>query len=449
MSNISPLDSRYKKQVSELNEYFSEQALMGFRLYVEIKYLIFLSKHRALKKLISLNKKDQQKLEKIYSNFDQKEYNAIKKIEARTKHDVNAVVQYLSKKIEKNISGALVPWVHFGLTSEDINNTAYSLMIKGAVQSSLLKNLKELSGALKKLVSQNKDFPIMALTHGQPATTTSLGKEMAVFHMRLSRQIEQLKKRDLLAKFSGATGTLAAHKIAFPKGSWVSFSKRFIKTLGLKNNPITTQVEPNDSLAELLQNIIRINNILTDMSVDMWLYVERNIFIQKNRASEVGSSTMPHKINPIAFENAEGNLELANSGLEFLSSRLCRSRLQRDLSGSTLFRNVGTSFGHSLLAYKNIVNGLGRIRPNKNQAEAELENNWGVLAEALQTVLRKNGDADAYEKIKKITRGTGLDKEKYLAIVNSLNIAEEDRGALLRLTPSTYLGEIKEILKKY
>ena len=449
MSNISPLDSRYKKQVSELNEYFSEQALMGFRLYVEIKYLIFLSKHRALKKLISLNKKDQQKLEKIYSNFDQKEYNAIKKIEAKTKHDVNAVVQYLSKKIEKNISGALVPWVHFGLTSEDINNTAYSLMIKGAVQSSLLKNLKELSGALKKLVSQNKDFPIMALTHGQPATTTSLGKEMAVFHVRLSRQIEQLKKRDLLAKFSGATGTLAAHKIAFPKGSWVSFSKRFIKTLGLKNNPITTQVEPNDSLAELLQNIIRINNILTDMSVDMWLYVERNIFIQKNRASEVGSSTMPHKINPIAFENAEGNLELANSGLEFLSSRLCRSRLQRDLSGSTLFRNVGTSFGHSLLAYKNIVNGLGRIRPNKNQAEAELENNWGVLAEALQTVLRKNGDADAYEKIKKITRGTGLDKEKYLAIVNSLNIAEEDRGALLSLTPSTYLGEIKEILKKY
>ena len=449
MSNISPLDSRYKKQVSELNEYFSEQALMGFRLYVEIKYLIFLSKHRALKKLISLNRKDQQKLEKIYSNFDQKEYNAIKKIEAKTKHDVNAVVQYLSKKIEKNISGALVPWVHFGLTSEDINNTAYSLMIKGAVQSSLLKNLKELSGALKKLVSQNKDFPIMALTHGQPATTTSLGKEMAVFHVRLSRQVEQLKKRDLLAKFSGATGTLAAHKIAFPKGSWVSFSKRFIKTLGLKNNSITTQVEPNDSLAELLQNIIRINNILTDMSVDMWLYVERNIFIQKNRASEVGSSTMPHKINPIAFENAEGNLELANSGLEFLSSRLCRSRLQRDLSGSTLFRNVGTSFGHSLLAYKNIVNGLGRIRPNKNQAEAELENNWGVLAEALQTVLRKNGDADAYEKIKKITRGTGLDKEKYLAIVNSLNIAEEDRGALLCLTPSTYLGEIKEILKKY
>ena len=449
MSNISPLDSRYKKQVSELNEYFSEQALMGFRLYVEIKYLIFLSKHRALKKLISLNKKDQQKLEKIYSNFDQKEYNAIKKIEARTKHDVNAVVQYLSKKIEKNISGALAPWVHFGLTSEDINNTAYSLMIKGAVQSSLLKNLKELSGALKKLVSQNKDFPIMALTHGQPATTTSLGKEMAVFHVRLSRQIEQLKKRDLLAKFSGATGTLAAHKIAFPKGSWVSFSKRFIKTLGLKNNPITTQVEPNDSLAELLQNIIRINNILTDMSVDMWLYVERNIFIQKNRASEVGSSTLPHKINPIAFENAEGNLELANSGLEFLSSRLCRSRLQRDLSGSTLLRNVGTSFGHSLLAYKNIVNGLGRIRPNKNQAEAELENNWEVLAEGLQTVLIKNGDADAYEKIKKITRGTGLDKEKYLAIVNSLNIAEEDRGALLCLTPSTYLGEIKEILKKY
>jgi adenylosuccinate lyase len=449
MSNISPLDNRYKKRVSELNEYFSEQALMKFRLYVEVNYLIFLSQHRALKNIVSLDKKDQEKLEKIYSNFDQKEYNQVKKIEAKTKHDVNAVIQYLSKKIEENVSKTLVPWVHFGLTSEDINGAAYSLMIKEAVRASLLKTLEKLSGALKKLVSQNKDFPMLALTHGQPATTTTLGKEMAVFHARLFRQVEQLKKRELLAKFSGATGTLAAHKVAFPKESWVSFSEKFIKTLGLKNNPITTQIEPNDSLAELLQNIIRINNILTDMSVDIWLYIERNIFIQKNKSGEVGSSTMPHKINPIAFENAEGNLELANAGLGFLSSRLCKSRLQRDLSGSTLFRNIGINFAHSLLAYKNIINGLERIKPNKNQADTELENNWGVLAEAIQTILRKNGDGNAYEKIKKITRGAGLDKEKYLAVVNDLSISEEDRAVLLCLTPSTYLGEIEKILKEY
>ena len=449
MSNISPLDNRYKKRVSELNEYFSEQALMKFRLYVEVNYLIFLSQHRALKNIVSLDKKDQEKLEKIYSNFDQKEYNRVKKIEAKTKHDVNAVVQYLSKKVEKNVSRALVPWVHFGLTSEDINGAAYSLMIKKAVQSSLLKSLEKLSGALKKLASQNKSFPMLALTHGQPATTTTLGKEMAVFHARLSRQVEQLKKRELLAKLSGATGTLAAHKVAFPKENWVSFSERFIKTLGLKNNPITTQIEPNDSLAELLQNIMRINNILTDMSVDIWLYIERNLFIQKNKPNEVGSSTMPHKINPIAFENAEGNLELANAGLGFLSSRLCKSRLQRDLSGSTLFRNIGTNFAHSLLAYKNILSGLERIKPNKNRADTELENNWGILAEAIQTVLRKNGEKNAYEKIKKITRGTGLGEEKYLAIVSSLSIPEEDRDVLLCLTPSTYLGEIEEILKKY
>ncbi|HIC42526.1 MAG TPA: adenylosuccinate lyase, partial [Pelagibacterales bacterium] len=260
MTNISPLDNRYKKHVSELNEYFSEQALMKFRLYVEVNYLIFLSQHRALKNIVSLDKKDQQKLEKIYSNFDQKEYNEVKRIETKTKHDVSAVIQYLSKKVEKNVSRALVPWVHFGLTSEDINSAAYSLMIKEAVQSSMLKTLEKLSGALKKLVSQNKGFPMLALTHGQPATTTTLGKEMAVFHARLSRQIKQLKKHELLAKFSGATGTLAAHKVAFPKETWVSFSEKFIKTLGLKNNPITTQIEPNDSLAELLQNIIRINN---------------------------------------------------------------------------------------------------------------------------------------------------------------------------------------------
>ena len=448
MSSISPLDGRYKKDVQELNEYFSEQALMRFRLYVEIKYLIFLSQTASLKNRISINAKDKKALEGLYKNFDQREYNAIKRIEVKTKHDVNAVVEYLSQKIE-SISESLVPWVHFGLTSEDINNTAYSLMIKGAVEGPIFSSLSAVSSGLKKIATKTKGLSMLSLTHGQPATTTTLGKEMAVFHSRIEKQTQQIKKVRLLAKFSGATGTFAAHKIAFPKENWVSFSKKFMASLGLENNPITTQIEPNDSLAELLHGFVRINNILTDMSVDMWLYIQRNVFIQKNKAGEVGSSTMPHKINPIFFENAEGNLEIANTNLNFLSTRLCRSRLQRDLSGSTLFRNVGTAFGHSFLAYKNINKGLERVQPNRVQMGVELENSWGILAEAIQTVLRKNGEKKAYQKIKTLTRGKVVDKEKYMDIISALDVSDEDRAALVSLSPATYLGEVEKILKKY
>jgi len=449
MSTISPLDGRYKKVVSELDGFFSEQALMKARLEVEVKYLVSLSQHRALKKDFNLRAVDQKALWSLYESFDQKEYNAVKRIEAKTKHDVNAVVEYLSQKLEKNGYSKWVPFVHFGLTSEDINNTAYSLLFQRSVDQSLLKSLSELSSLLSLLTSKTKDMPMLSLTHGQPATTTSLGKEIAVFHARLERQLDYIKKHRLLAKFSGATGTFAAHKIAFPKESWVVFSEKFIRALGLKNNPITTQVEPNDSIAELLHAFVRTNNILTDMCVDIWLYISRNIFTQTNKSGEVGSSTMPHKINPISFENAEGNLELSNASFVFLASRLSRSRLQRDLSGSTLFRNVGVAFGHSLLAYKNIVAGLKRIHPNTKQLSLELENQWSILAEAIQTVLRKSGDKEAYNKIKKLTRGVPLDKDAYLSLVNKLDLPEKDKQALLGLTPATYFGEIKRILKKY
>ena len=448
MSSISPLDGRYKKETQELNDYFSEQALMRFRLYVEIKYLIFLSETASLKKRVSVSTKNKKALTDIYKNFGQKEYNAIKRIESKTKHDVNAVVEYLSEKVE-NISEDLVPWVHFGLTSEDINNVAYSLMIRGAIEGPVFNSLSIVSSSLKKTVAKTKALSMLSLTHGQPATTTTLGKELAVFHSRLERQTQQIKKVRLLAKFSGATGTFAAHKVAFPKENWLGFSKKFMSSLGLESNPIPTQIESNDALAELLHTIIRINNILTDMSVDMWLYIERNIFIQKNKSGEVGSSTMPHKINPIFFENAEGNLEIANTNLGFLSTRLCRSRLQRDLSGSTLFRNIGTALGHSVLSYKNINRGLQRIKPNKSQLNVELENNWSILAEAVQTILRKSGDKKAYQKIKKITRGKALDKEKYIELVEALDLSGEDKSALISLSPSTYLGEIEKILKKY
>ena len=449
MSAISPLDGRYKKNVSELNSFFSEQALMKFRLEVEVKYLIALSEHRSLKKDLSLKKKEQKQLHSFYQNFDQKEYNAVKRIEAKTKHDVNAVVEYLSQKLEKNGFSKWTPFVHFGLTSEDLNNTSYSLMFQRGVDESLLDSLDQLSSLLMLLVGKTKDMPMLSLTHGQPATTTTLGKEMAVFHSRLERQITYIKKHKLLAKFSGATGTFAAHKIAFPKESWTGFSEKFIRDLGLKNNPITTQIEPNDSMAELLHAFVRINNILTDMCVDVWLYISRNIFTQINKPGEVGSSTMPHKINPISFENAEGNLELSSANFVFLASRLSRSRLQRDLSGSTLFRNIGVAFGHSLLAYKNIINGLNRIQPNKDQLSSELENQWSILAEAVQTILRKSGDKKAYNKIKKLTRGVPLNQETYLSLGESLDVSEKDKKTLLSLTPSTYVGEIKKILRRY
>lgn len=449
MSAISPLDGRYKKNVSELNNFFSEQALMKFRLEVEVKYLIALSEHRSLKKDLSLKKKEQKLLHSFYQNFDQKEYNAVKRVEAKTKHDVNAVVEYLTQKLEKNGFSKWTPFIHFGLTSEDINNTSYSLMFQRGVDESLLESLDQLSSLLVLLVGKTKDMPMLSLTHGQPATTTTLGKEMAVFHSRLERQITFIKKHSLLAKFSGATGTFAAHKIAFPKESWTVFSEKFIRSLGLKNNPITTQIEPNDSMAELLHAFVRINNILTDMCVDVWLYISRNIFTQINKPGEVGSSTMPHKINPISFENAEGNLELSNASFVFLASRLSRSRLQRDLSGSTLFRNIGVAFGHSLLAYKNIINGLNRIQPNKDQLSSELENQWSILAEAVQTILRKSGDKKAYTKIKKLTRGVPLNQETYLSLVESLDISEKDKKTLLSLTPSSYIGEIKKILRRY
>ena len=449
MSAISPLDGRYKKNVSELSDFFSEQALMRTRLEVEVKYLIALSKHRALKGEIKIKKVDEKALHLLYKDFDQKEYNAVKRIEAKTRHDVNAVVEYLSQKLEKAGLGELSPFVHFGLTSEDINNTAYSLLFQRGVGGPILKELDRLSSFLVVLIKKTKDLPMLSLTHGQPATTTSLGKELAVFHSRLERQVGFVKKHRLLAKFSGATGTLAAHKIAFPKESWVLFSEKFIKELGLINNPITTQVEPGDSIAELLHLFVRINNILIDMCVDIWLYISRNIFTQTNKPGEVGSSTMPHKINPISFENAEGNLELSNTNFVFLASKLSKSRLQRDLSGSTIFRNVGVAFGHSLLAYKNVVSGLERISPNKKQLGFELENEWGILSEAVQTVLRKSGDKRAYNKIKKLTRGVPLDRDGYLELVSGLGLSKKDRAVLLSLTPATYSGEIKKILKKY
>ena len=447
MSNISPIDGRYKKNVSELETFFSEQALMRHRVMVEVEYLLALVEHKSFQKTRSLSKKTLNSLKDLYVEFSATHFKQIKKIEKKTNHDVNAVVVFVSEKLKKIGRDDLVPFVHFGLTSEDINNISYSLMTKGAVDSAMIPSVKGVLKELKALSKKTKSLSLLSLTHGQPATATTLGKELAVFVSRVEREIALIKKMKLLAKLSGATGSYAAHKVAFPDLNWPLFSKRFIKKLGLEQSPISTQIEPGDSLAELLHSFVRINNIFSDFSLDMWLYISRNIFVQKNIVGEVGSSTMPHKINPIFFENAEGNLDIANNNFSFLASRITRSRLQRDLSGSTVFRNIGVGFAHSLISYKNLIKGVLRVSPNKAQMKKELDENWSILAEAIQTVLRKSGDASAYDKIKKLTRGKPLTKESYLQLVNSLDIAEKDRVALLELTPHTYLGEINKVLE--
>ena len=383
----------------------------------------------------------------MYVEFSATHFKQIKKIEKKTNHDVNAVVVFVSEKLKKIGRDDLVPFVHFGLTSEDINNISYSLMTQGAVKDVMIPSVKGVLKELKALSKKTKSLSLLSLTHGQPATTTTLGKELTVFVSRVEREIALIEKIKLLAKLSGATGSYAAHKVAFPNFNWPLFSKRFIKKLGLEQSPISTQIEPGDSLAELLHSFVRINNIFSDFSLDMWLYISRNIFVQKNIVGEVGSSTMPHKINPIFFENAEGNLDIANNNFSFLASRITRSRLQRDLSGSTVFRNIGVGFAHSLISYKNLIKGVLRVSPNKAQMKKELDENWSILAEAIQTVLRKSGDASAYDKIKKLTRGKPLTKESYLQLVNSLNVTEKDRLALLELTPHTYLGEINKVLE--
>lgn len=447
MNNISPIDGRYKENVSELEGYFSEQALMRYRILVEVEYLLSLVELKSFQKKRSLSKKTLSSLKNLYIEFSDKDFKQIKKIESKTNHDVNAVVVFISEKLEKISRKDLIPLVHFGLTSEDINNIAHSLMTKGATKNIMVPAIKNVLKELKKLARRTKSLPMLSLTHGQPATTTTLGKELAVFISRIERELVLINEINLLAKFSGATGSYAAHKSAFPKANWSVFAKKFIKRLGLEQSPITSQIEPGDSIAGLLHSYVRINNIFSDFSLDMWLYISRNIFVQKNISGEVGSSTMPHKINPIFFENAEGNLDVANNNFSFLASRITKSRLQRDLSGSTVFRNLGVGFAHSLLSYKNLIKGVLRVSPNKKQLKKELDENWSVLAEAIQTILRKSGDVHAYDKIKKLTRGKPITKKLYLQIVNDLKASKEDKDMLLQLTPHTYLGEIDKILE--
>jgi len=434
--HISPLDGRYYNSVKELSEYFSESALMGYRLKVEIEYLIALGNEKAIKNLPPFSKDEQTRLQKIYHNFNTAGAEKVKKIEATTNHDVKAIEYYIQGKVRKSLH----PWIHFALTSEDVNNLSYSLMWQDGLYLVYLPALQSVNKELKKMARKYKNASMLALTHGQPATPTTFGKELAVFCARLNRQIDQIKTHTLLGKFGGATGTWSAQTVAYPKVNWLNFSERFIKKLGLEPNLITTQIEPHDSLAESFHQVVRINSILTDLCRDMWSYISRGILVQKKVTGEVGSSTMPHKINPIQFENAEGNMGIANALLNHLATKLPISRMQRDLTDSTTLRNQGVALGHSYLALQNILKGLSRITINKVQMANELDNHWEILAEAVQTILRKSGKQDAYEQLKALTRGQSINAESMAEFVSGLKISDDDKQTLLSLTPESYIG---------
>ncbi len=433
---ISPLDGRYKNSLKDLCSFFSETALIKYRLKIEIEYLIALSKERSIKEIKPFSIKEEKKLNSLIENFDVSDANHVKAIEKTTNHDVKAIEYFLKEKTNKKLH----PWIHFSLTSEDINNLSYTLMWKNGLKETYLKTLTIINKKLKDLSIKYKNESLLSLTHGQPATPTTFGKEVSVFHKRLKDQIKQIQAHKFYGKFSGATGTWSAQLVAYPNTDWKAFASNFITSLDLSPNLLTTQIEPHDSMAESYHQIIRINSILLDLCRDIWSYISRGILEQKKIKSEIGSSTMPHKINPIQFENAEGNLGVSSALLNHLATKLPVSRMQRDLSDSTVIRNQGVGLGHSFLALKNIQKGLERININKNEMSSELNKHWEVLAEAIQTVLRKSNSHEAYEKLKELTRGQFIDKASITNFINKLDISIKDKESLLKLTPMSYTG---------
>lgn len=440
ITSISPLDGRYEKKVIELKNYFSEYALIKYRLMVEVYFFMMLSAEKEIKEVKSLTKKESDFLEKIIKNFDEKEAEKIKEIERTTNHDVKAVEYYIKEKISKTSLKKYSEFIHFACTSEDINNLSHGLMLKHGMEEVILPAMKELIKILEKLAKKWQKEPLLSLTHGQPATPSTVGKELKVIAKRLERQFKHLVKQEYLGKLNGATGTFGAHLSAYPKVNWMSFSKKFIKELGLTHNPLTTQIEEHDYQSELFDTVARFNSILIDLNRDIWMYISRGVFKQKVVKGEVGSSTMPHKVNPIDFENSEGNLGLANSVLRHLSEKLPNSRMQRDLTDSTVQRNNGVGLAYSLLAYKSTLKGLGKLELNEKITKKELDNNWALLAEPIQTVMRKNGVPNAYEKLKELTRGKEINQEVVQKFIEGLKINEEDKKRLMKLTPGTYIG---------
>jgi adenylosuccinate lyase len=445
LTAISPVDGRYRKVTNELAAYFSEFGLIRYRVQVEIDYFILLSQ-QGLPQLPKLNESQITALKAVYQNFSFADAEVIKETEKTTNHDVKAVEYFIKEKLKAQGLENYLEFVHFGLTSQDINNTSIPLSLKQANNEVVLPNLKQVTDKLTGLAKEWKTISLLARTHGQPASPTRLGKEIYVFVERLQIQINQLNAIPFSAKFGGATGNFNAHYVAYPKHDWIKFGNEFVNnTLGLSRSQFTTQIEHYDNIAAYCDALKRINTILLDLCRDIWTYVSMDYFKQKLKAGEIGSSAMPHKVNPIDFENAEGNLGIANAILEHLSAKLPVSRLQRDLTDSTVLRNLGVPIAHILISYKSILKGLDKLILNEEIFNKDLENNWAVVAEAVQTILRREGYPKPYEALKDLTRtNTHITKESMHTFINGLNVSAEVKAELLNITPQNFVGQNPE-----
>jgi adenylosuccinate lyase len=448
LNALSPLDGRYHKQLEPLRPYFSEAALFRYRVAVEIRWLLALAAEPAIAEIKPFSPAMNAELERMVESFSEEDAALAKKIEAETNHDVKAIEYWLKQRLAGNAEGARVAeFVHFACTSEDINNLAYGLMLKDGRDRVLLPALERIIDSLAALAVRLADAPMLARTHGQPATPTTLGKELANVVHRLRRARAAVAAVSLSGKINGAVGNYNAHLTAYPDLDWEIFARRFVEALGLEFNAYTTQIEPHDALAEQFDAIARANSVLLDLDRDLWGYVSLGYFRQKLKAGEVGSSTMPHKVNPIDFENSEGNLGIANALLRHLSEKLPVSRWQRDLSDSTVLRNIGVALGHSLLAYDSCLKGLGKLEADPARMLEDLEANWEVLAEAVQTVMRRYGLADPYEQLKQLTRGKRVDGDAMRAFIRGLALPQGEKARLLELTPARYIGKAADLAR--
>ncbi|SHK58470.1 adenylosuccinate lyase [Reichenbachiella agariperforans] len=441
LTAISPVDGRYRRHTADLAEFFSEFGLIKYRVHVEIEYFIALCQH-PLPQLESVDASVYGKLRQIVVEFSEADALEIKKIESTTNHDVKAVEYFIKKRFDTLGLEPYKEFIHFGLTSQDINNTAIPLQLKHAIESEYIPALNQIEALLMDMAEAWKDIPMLAKTHGQPASPTLLGKEILVFHERLTQQVNMLDSVRYGAKFGGATGNMNAHHIAYPEIDWIKFANNFVdNTLGLRRSYPTTQIEHYDDMAALFDNLKRINTILIDFSRDIWQYISMGYFKQKIVKGEVGSSAMPHKVNPIDFENAEGNLGIANALYEYLSAKLPISRLQRDLTDSTVLRNVGVPVGHGFIALKSLEKGIGKLELNQANIEYDLDQNWAVVSEAIQTILRREAYPEPYEALKALTRGNQeITQESLKVFIDGLEISDALKAQMKKITPFNYTG---------
>jgi len=450
LNALSPLDGRYQSKLNALRPYFSEYALIKHRAWVEIEWLKALSAAKELAEIAPFSVETIKELDAAVTEFSEEDAAQVKAIESRTNHDVKALEYWLKEKFIGNHEvKAASEFIHFACTSEDINNLSHALMLKAARDAVMLPFLNDVIARLSELASEFADQPMLSRTHGQTASPTTMGKELANVAYRLKRQQQQISNNAILGKINGAVGNFNAHLSAYPDFDWETFAKRFVESLGLSYNPMTIQIEPHDYMAELYDALARANTILIDLNRDIWGYISVGYFKQKVKAGEIGSSTMPHKVNPIDFENSEGNLGLANAVLRHLAEKLPISRWQRDLTDSTVLRNMGVGFGYTLLGYDSCLRGLNKLEINRAKLDEDLDNSWEVLAEPIQTVMRRYGLENPYEQLKELTRGKGgINKASIQAFIQTLKIPAEAKQLLLELTPASYTGKAAELAKK-